>query len=286
MGICRRMSESKFHYILTLAFSDAGLCRPVNEDSYACLEAEGCFLVSDGMGGGSAGEIASQIIEDMVSEAITGSADDSPGLRKYEIQQAIHKANQKIQEFAKEHHFQQMGATVAMLLLDSWRPANTYLCHIGDSRIYRFRDDVLEQLTCDHTIGNELAQQSKLPLGDHKTSALSHVLTRAVGTATNILPEWQYVNLQSGDSFMICSDGVSTMLSNNELQKIFTEHKSLEDIKSELISQIEHAGAKDNFTFILCRVETDIPELGIYSDAEWQESNYLEKISEERIDRG
>lgn len=281
------MSNFRFKkYIHYSACSDTGLRRPVNEDSYACLEADGCFLISDGMGGGSAGEIASQIVEDMITESIARSAADSPGLRKYEIQQAIHKANLKIRQYAAKHRFQQMGATLAMLLFDSWNPANACLCHIGDSRIYRFRDGILSQLTCDHTIGNELAQKSNLPLNDHKTSALSHVLTRAVGISANVLPEWQKTELRPGDLFMICSDGVSTMLSNDELQEIFVKNRTLDGIQNSLTAQVKQAGAKDNFTFILCEIGKNIPEAEQHSEDEWQESNYLEKISEERIDRG
>lgn len=280
------MSLSPFHYIQYSACSDAGLCRPTNEDAYACLEEDGCFLVSDGMGGGSAGEIASQIVEDMITESIAGSAADSPGLRKYEIQQAIHRANQKIQQYAAEHHFQQMGATLAMMLFDSWMPSKASICHIGDSRIYRFRDGVLSQLTCDHTIGNELAQRSGVRLGDHKTSMLSHVLTRAIGTASNVLPEWLKIELHINDLFMICSDGVSTMLSNDELQRLLIGSSSLEEIKTALVTLLRQAGAKDNFTFILCRIKENIPAGGNHPEEEWQESNYLEKISEERIDRG
>ena len=286
MGYHERMSNSRFNYIHYSACSDAGLHRSENEDSYACLEADGCFLISDGMGGGSAGEIASQIVEDMITESIAGSAADSPGLRKYEIQQAIHKANQKIQQYAAEHRFQQMGATLAMLLFDSWNPANACLCHIGDSRIYRFRDGILSQLTSDHTIGNELSQKSDLSFNDHKTSVLSHVLTRAIGTASNVLPEWQKTELLSGDLFMICSDGVSSMLSNNELQEIFAEYHSLDSMLQKLTAQVKQAGAKDNFTLILCEIMKDMPDMERHSEKEWLESNYLEKISEERIDRG
>ena len=112
----------EFNWMTVAADSDRGLVRKENEDSYAVLPEDGCCIVSDGMGGGSAGEIASQIIVEYLSDAISGTVSDSPGSRKYAIQQAIHGANRKIREYANSHKYAQMGATLALLLLDSWHP--------------------------------------------------------------------------------------------------------------------------------------------------------------------
>lgn len=273
-----------FQYIQSVTYSDTGLCRLNNEDSCASLPEAGCFLVSDGMGGGSAGEIASQIVMEYITGGADGTHNDSPGLRKYEIQQAIHKANQKIQIYSAKHHFQQMGATLVLFLADSWNFDNAYLCHVGDSRVYRFRNQKLEQLTRDHSVENEIAQKRNIIPGDHKHSMLAHILTRAIGTSPIVFPDWQETDLQPCDIFMLCSDGVSTMLSGEELQLIFRENKNLDLISNELISQINGAGAKDNFTFILLQIGKEIPSEKNPSEDEYRESDYLKKIAEERIE--
>ena len=99
----------EFNWMTVSADSDRGLVRRENEDSYAVLPEDGCCIVSDGMGGGSAGEIASQIIVEYLSDAIAGTAPDSPGSRKYAIQQAIHGANRKIREYANRSEERRVG---------------------------------------------------------------------------------------------------------------------------------------------------------------------------------
>ncbi len=273
--------NGKFQYIKFVDYSDAGLVRPNNEDAHACLPDDGCFLVSDGMGGGEAGEIASQIVEETIGDALAESADESPGLRKYTVQQAIQKANRKIFQYAKDRGYKQMGATLALLLLDSWNPGKISICHIGDSRIYRYRDGVLTLLTRDHTVGNEM--KANIPLADHKMSAMAHVLTRAIGTGLCALSDWQVMEVSPNDLYLLCSDGVSGMLSDEEIAGVFAAHDSLAAVKSELTERIAAAGAGDNFTFIVLRIANVLPEKETHSPEEWAESDYLEKISNERI---
>lgn len=276
--------SGKFQHIKFLHYSDTGLVRPNNEDAYSCLPDDGCFFVSDGMGGGSAGEIASQIVEDVIADAVSESANESPGLRKYTVQQAIQKANQKILQYAKERCYEQMGATLALLLLDSWNHRKISICHIGDSRIYRYRDGVLTLLTRDHTVGNEMREKADIPFAVRKMSALSHILTRAIGTSSFAMSEWQETEALPGDFYLLCSDGVSSMLSDADVASVFTHRDSLENIKEELIGRVNKAGAADNFTFILLRIADVLPEDETHAAEEWEESKYLEKISSERID--
>ena len=150
----------RFNHIESFAFSDPGLVRRDNEDVCACLSRDGCFFVSDGMGGAAAGEVASQIVEEYISDAAADTAEDSPGSRKYTIQQALHRANRTIREYARAHSYAQMGATLALLLADSWDPAKAWLCHVGDSRVYVLRNGEFRQLTRDHTVGAELSGES------------------------------------------------------------------------------------------------------------------------------
>jgi len=281
----------EFNWMTVSADSDRGLVRRENEDSYAVLPEDGCCIVSDGMGGGSAGEIASQIIVEYLSDAIAGTAPDSPGSRKYAIQQAIHGANRKIREYAKSREYSQMGATLALLLLDSWYPGRALLCHVGDSRIYRFRQGDLELLTRDHTVGFELAAslrnhpgKNALSLDDHTSSPISHVLTRSIGIADCVLPEWEETVLLPDDVIMVCSDGITTMLRDEDIQRIFRETTTLDDKISHLTAEVRNAGARDNYTVALCQIASELPEPETPSEEEIRENEYLLKISEERID--
>ena len=226
----------QFNWIETASFSNPGLVRRENEDSFSVLGEEGCYIVSDGMGGGSDGEIASQIVVETLSDAIESSAADSPGSRKYAVQQAVHRANRTIRAYSQSHNYAQMGATLVLLLLDTWHPGRALLCHVGDSRIYRFRAGELLQLTHDHTVGAELAlslqkkgnKQDGAMMIDHTNSPFSHVLTRSIGVSDNVLPEWDEITIEPGDLLLLCSDGITTMLKDEEIQRIFMENASTE----------------------------------------------------------
>ena len=279
------MKNSKFNYIESVAFSDTGLVRTNNEDSFDCLAGDGCFFVSDGMGGGDSGEIASQFVTESITDSVSNSKNDSPGSRKYAVQQAIHRANNQIQHYSQSHGFHQMGATIVLLLFDSWEPGQALICHVGDSRVYRMRKNKLEQLTTDHTIGAELAERtSQKNFSSHQNNAVSHILTRAVGTSANVIPEWQNVEVFPEDIFLICSDGVSTMLADDQISAIINSSSQLTEICSNLSEAIRRAGANDNYTFILCRILPDLPEMESHCQEDINENEYLLKIAEERID--
>jgi protein phosphatase len=282
----------QFNWIESASFSDPGLVRKVNEDSCAIVAEAGCYIVSDGMGGGSDGEIASQIVVETVSDAIENTASDSPGSRKYAVQQAVHRANRTIRGYSQAHNYAQMGATLVVLLLDPWHPGKALLCHVGDSRIYRLRDGMLQQLTRDHTVGAELAlslekkgaKKDCAAMMDHTNSPFSHVLTRSIGVSENVLPEWDETTIYPGDFLMLCSDGVTTMLKDEEIQQIFLENESLEGKMTCLSKRVLESGAKDNFTMVLCQVASSLPPPEMPTDEELKESDYLLKIAEERID--
>ena len=282
----------QYNWIETASFSDPGLVRRENEDSFMDIGQDGCYIVSDGMGGGSDGEIASQIVVETISDAIEGTASDSPGSRKYAVQQAVHRANRTIHEYSQAHNYAQMGATLVLLLLDPWHSGKALLCHVGDSRIYRFRNGTLEQLTLDHTVGVELAlslakkgaKQDSALMMDHTNSPLSHVLTRSIGVSENVLPEWDETTIEPNDLLLLCSDGVTTMLKDDEIRQIFLENPTTDSKMTTLSQRVLAAGARDNFTMILCQVAASLPPPTIPDEEELQESNYLLKIAEERID--
>ena len=264
-----------FAYFQFEALTDPGYVRTNNEDSYAILPEDGCCLVADGMGGGSAGELASQIVEDRITEAITGTAADSPGLRKCNVQQAILRANRAIFEYAKLHNFLQMGYNLAIFLADSW------LCHVGDSRIYRWRNGELALLTRDHSIGMEFDELGIKAL-EHIPAA--RLLTRAIGVSAAIIPEWTEIEVLPEDRFLLCSDGLTSMCPDSVIAEAFQCSTGSSAVIQHLVRKIQAAGAKDNFTMICCSAASILPAMLPQEEDAAAENRYLLKTSEERID--
>lgn len=257
-------------------FSDRGSVRENNEDSLLAMPEEGCFLIADGMGGCDAGEEASRIVAESLSEALRGCADSSPGERKLIVQQALTDANSRIGGYRRAHGLRSMGSTAVLLLLDSWNAQSAYVCHIGDSKMYCFRNQELFRLTEDHNVRNEL--RIKAPTGE----GLMNALTRAVGVADVIRPEWQPISVCLGDILLLCSDGVSSMLSDDMLSRIFSAGGESREIVSRIREKVFQRGAEDNFSMICARVVSQPPPRQVAPD-DLLESDYLLNISAERI---
>ena len=276
------MTSDKFDYITYTSFTDPGLIRPQNEDSLAALPADGCFLVSDGMGGGSAGEIASRIVAERVADAVVDSARNSPGNRKYAIHQAVIRANREILNYARARDYAQMGSTLVLWLADSWDPRRAWLCHVGDSRVYRMRGGSLAALTRDHTIGAEIAARTAdASYAEHSASAISHILTRSIGVTDKVVPEWDPTDVVPGDLFLICSDGVSTMLTDAEIAEILAGENGAPDATAAVLAErVRQAGAHDNFTFIILRIAGKLPKAAPRSDDEKKENAAMLETAE------
>lgn len=257
------MTENRknyFPHLSAAALTDPGLVRPNNEDAFWASSEDGVFAVADGMGGGAAGEIASQMIVDALRSALAGSAGKASAAREFATEQALENANAEITDYAWKWNFRLMGSTVALLLFDPQSPTVVRACHIGDSRIYLFRKHELTQLTDDHTVAAEI--ERKLAAG-HKNlpqnSRLSHVLTRAVGTSRVLRPEWQNVAVRPNDIFLLCSDGLSTMLSDPMIAEVLQRASSLRETAEELRNRALRAGGMDNITIALVKIAAKLP---------------------------
>ena len=148
----------------TFYVSETGLVRNVNEDSLLTIPDDGVFIISDGMGGASAGEVASKMITDSLRVMIDTSS-ESPGERKYLLQQTLHKVNADIVKYAESHKFASMGATMVALLLNPWDATQADICNVGDSRAYCFRREELFLLSEDHILSDKPDQKHILTLG-------------------------------------------------------------------------------------------------------------------------
>jgi protein phosphatase len=229
--------------------TDPGLKRKHNEDAYATLEDHHLFVIADGMGRHAAGEVASQLCVDAISEAFntgkfgTSSQSQLPR-RASRLRGAILLANNRILEAAKENDaYAGMGTTVVSAYF-SPNNQRVYIAHVGDSRCYRLRGPKLTQLTTDHTLGAAGIQG--------KSAA---VLSRAVGIEDNVEVDVTMESPLPGDIYLLCSDGLSRMIGDEEIQATLEREKDLDVATKVLIEKANAQGGRDNITTILVRVD-------------------------------
>jgi Serine/threonine protein phosphatase len=261
-----------------------GLVRKNNEDNYLALPDDGFFAVMDGMGGGDAGEVASKMIRNMLAKSVKGTKDESPGERKYCVQQALHKSQTAIQAYAMARHYNSMGSTVVSILFNPWNPDQALVCHVGDSRLYCLRNGELFLITQDHTVGNEMLQRKQKI--DNVSPQLLHVLTRVVGGGQQLHPQWTEIAICPGDVFLLCSDGVWGMLDDATIEMVMNSSHEPKELSELLKQRVLAAGAEDNFTILPIVVGPFDATPFTPDPVEKEESDLLLRVSEERVDYG
>ena len=236
--------------VTAVGLTDPGLKRKHNEDAYATLEDHHMFVIADGMGRHAAGEIASQLCVDAITAAFK-TGDYGPPIepllprRASRLRGAILLANSRILAAAKENDaYAGMGTTVVSAYF-SPNNQRVYIAHVGDSRCYRLRSGKLTQLTMDHTLG---------AAGIVGKSAA--VLSRAVGIEENVEVDVTMESPLPNDIYLLCSDGLSRMVSDEEIQATLEQHeRDLQQANQFLISKANQGGGRDNITTILVRVD-------------------------------
>ena len=224
-----------------------GRQRRANEDSmYARAP---LFAVADGMGGAQAGEIASKI----AVETLGGGVREDAGPVEERLAELIHAANERIHELSvSDERRAGMGTTMTAALVGE---DEITLAHVGDSRAYLFRDGELTRLTRDHSLVDELVEQGKLTPEEARTHPQRSVITRAVGPEPRVKVDTQTAGAREGDVFLICSDGLTTMIDEPEIAEILTAAPVLQDAGHRLIDAANDAGGRDNITVVLFRVQ-------------------------------
>ncbi|SPF42669.1 Phosphatase 2C family protein [Candidatus Desulfosporosinus infrequens] len=233
-----------------LSFSEKGCIRKNNEDSFLALATLGLFAVADGMGGHRAGEVASstalQVLEKSAPQLV-GLEDQS---LERELTEAIVQANRVVYESSTtKPENAGMGTTLTVLLV---RSKSVVIAHVGDSRAYLWRDQELTALTMDHSLVGELVRLGQISLEEAEKHPQRHVLMRAVGADPEIELDCKSMNLQAGDVFLLCTDGFSNMISDQELEEEFLEMGSWEERFERLRKLTLERGAPDNFTALCC----------------------------------
>jgi len=239
--------------------SDIGLSRPTNQDVWTANPEFGFFALADGIGGRKAGDIAAKEALNILCESIRRLSDTTdrfhnPLALDDEIRAAIKEANRWVYKMSCESlALQGMGTTLCCLL---WTSERVYYAHVGDSRIYRFRNEKLELLTRDHSLLARWLSKKRFtqPLPP------KNIITRAIGTARFVDPEISFCPYVSGDIYMLCSDGLSDVVSKDDLQKILRNSSSMERAAKKMIESAKKMGSGDNITVLIISSPDFLPD--------------------------
>ncbi len=231
-----------------VSVTDPGRRRRRNEDAF--VNRPPLFAVADGMGGARAGEIASRLATEALREGRAGGAGEQ---RVFELIQA---ANQRVyQRSETDADASGMGTTITVALVEDGVVA---IGHVGDSRAYLIRDGKLEQLTEDHSLVAELLRTGKLSPEEAETHPQRSMITRALGTDPDVDADTFSVEAREGDLFLLCSDGLTSMLADDEiLRRVEANRGDLDRAARELVARANQLGGEDNITVVFFEIADD-----------------------------
>ena len=242
------MSANQLFTWTSLSRTDVGRRRKVNED--ACIDRGdiGLWVVADGMGGHSAGDVASGMIVETMAEV--GALSSLKELVD-ESESRLLAVNTRLREIAMTHKSGTVGSTVAVLMIHG---THCVCMWAGDSRIYRFRDGALEKIMQDHTHVEELVARGVLTAEQAAVHPDANLITRAVGAQDELFLDLEIDTLQDGDLFVVCSDGLDKEVTEDEIAQAAANGND-ENLASTLVELALKAGARDNVTVITVTVE-------------------------------
>ncbi len=236
--------------------TDVGRWRPANEDAHLLRPEAHLFAVADGMGGHAAGEVASHLAIETMAAAPDPATVPPQALPEF-LKALIERANDVIlldTRATPEHAG--MGTTLTAL---AFTPAaeQAAFAHIGDSRLYRYRGGRLEQLTRDHTWVQDQIERGLLSPDQARLHPLSSMLSRALGTTDIAEVDGGVQAVQPGDIFLICSDGLTNMVPNHDIENILSGNTSAAALAHQLVDEANERGGQDNITALVVRVLPD-----------------------------
>ena len=247
------------------AKTDVGMKRSHNEDYFSLIEDEQVFMVADGMGGHASGEVASKMAAEAMSEFYQRTKDEeatwpykmdrSLNYTENRLVCGIKLANYRIfHAAASDIRFKGMGTTLVVCLLQGEK---AYLAHVGDSRIYRIRKDKIDQLTRDHSLLEDYKDaKPDMTAEEEKNFPHKNVITRALGMRETVQVDIASFDLEDGDRFLLCSDGLSGMIEDDQILELVKGAENLEAGVAALVDRANRNGGVDNVTTLLleCRV--------------------------------
>jgi PPM family protein phosphatase len=230
--------------------SSIGRVRNSNEDAFGLRPERGIFVVCDGMGGAAGGEIASNMTVNTILDRMT--ADSAAG--RESLHESIAEANRAVLERGdRDPGLYGMGTTLVALLLRSNEPS-ALIAHAGDSRCYLFRAGRLSRCTHDHSLVDEQMRLGTMTREEAERSPFRSVITRAIGTQQNVTEDMQEVETQPGDLFLLCTDGLTREVDEEEIERVLGAGSDLDRIAKRLVEEANDAGGRDNVTCLLVRV--------------------------------
>jgi PPM family protein phosphatase len=232
------------------AATSTGRVRNSNEDAYGLRPDRGIFVVCDGMGGAAGGEVASGMTVHTVLERMTADSAGTPET----LHEAIAEANRAVLNRG-EHDagLYGMGTTLVTLLLREGATA-AVIAHAGDSRCYLYRSRRLSRCTHDHSLVDEQVRLGAMTREEAERSPFRSVITRAIGTQQTVTEEMQELETQSGDVFLLCTDGLTREVDEEEIERVLGASPDLDRIARRLVEEANDAGGRDNVTCLLVRV--------------------------------
>ncbi|MDY0059303.1 MAG: Stp1/IreP family PP2C-type Ser/Thr phosphatase [Myxococcota bacterium] len=240
-----------------------GMKRNHNEDSLLLLPEQNLFIVADGMGGHASGEVASRLAVETVAEFFKETAEDDEVTWPYKLSKDRHYeenrlingvmlANLRIWETATAEAAKKgMGTTIVTTLFAN---GGAYVAHVGDSRIYRLGGGKIAQVTEDHSLLNDYLKMKQLTPEEIESFPHKNVIVRALGMKETVKVDTNFIKPEVDDIFLMCSDGLSGMISDDDMLRIVTANiTNLEQACNELIAEANANGGVDNITVILAR---------------------------------
>lgn len=230
--------------------TDIGQDRSMNQDFVFASETSvgnlpNLFVVADGMGGHQAGDLASRYTVEVLLESIRKSKEKNPIKI---IRTAVEEANAKVLEKARGNvELLGMGTTIVVATVCGHY---LYVANVGDSRLYLIRDEI-QQITKDHSLVEEMVRRGRLKKEEAKNHPGKHVITRAVGAEREVAIDFFDKRLKKGDQILLCSDGLSNMLEDEEIREIVKSGGNVEERAKKLITAANQNGGKDNITVVL-----------------------------------
>jgi len=245
--------ETKTLEVQSAALSDRGLNerRPLNEDAFLHDPGRTIFAVADGVGGAEAGEVASQTAIEVLDEAFRHQTSDADIEDLMEL--AIQRANASIHQMAQEHaRFSMMATTIVALHI---KGAVATFGHVGDSRLYRLTPDgQLHRETEDHSIVEEEVRAGRMTPEQAANHPSKNVISRALGAEQGVEVDMKTMEVEDGTEFLLCTDGITRHVPDNELRQLMVTSNNLDELCSELKRRCYERGAEDNLTVIAVRV--------------------------------
>lgn len=231
--------------------TDVGCVRTNNEDAISWSEEHGWALLADGMGGHQAGEVASQMAIEVLSEHLNncGMGERSEAA----LAEAVLDANNRIFERAQGDITKQgMGTTIVALCVNN---NHIIAANVGDSRLYKFSEGQLQQLSTDHSLVQEMVDMGVMTPEEALTSTQRNIITRALGLGNEIKVDTWGWPIQEGELFLMCSDGITDVMLDGDIEAVIQQTQEWQEIPTQLVAQAKDKGGPDNISVVLMRFE-------------------------------